>query len=201
MSVYHENFVASMEDDTFVPKLYTVVITLASLCTILEFTLLSDVSKMFTFNILQDNPDNWNVVELEKTAIVGIVILFVIGIASQLRIEFDTWSHGDLDSGFAVRLKNWIVQSDQVVHPQGLDHLEHHSHHVSAIRVASVLGAVWVVVGLTLPFLEFANQEALLMAGSFLNQAAMPFAFVWTHDHIKEHLRLKLKWFKIFFTF
>ncbi len=145
----------------------------------LEYFCLSNIEDTFAYNVLQDTMATWNF-RIEKTAMIGITLIQIMVVVSQSRIEYDTYRHGDLDSGIVIKVKNWLLKSYEV-NPDGLDQS---IYSVSATRLVFLRGAIWGIVGLSLPLYQIGNEKLFLLFGAFVSEVLLPFAFIWTHQDL-----------------
>ena len=183
MSVYRGHIIAAW-DELFIVRKLKLIITLSSLLlTIFEYSFLSDIDKMFAYNAVQGTLSTWKI-QFEKTALFSVILFFLTMIGLQCRLEYDTFSSENPDTGLLARLIFWIFAPRQV---------SSSSYSVPATRMVFVIGSLWGLGALILPFLMFASMRTIVILGSLQTQVVLPLAFMWTHKSMKMYLVHKVR--------
>ncbi len=187
LSIYYGSFIASLEEEQIVSKAYWIIGLASMLLTFMEYVVFSPMELMFSYNVLQDSLDNWKI-RIEATALLAMIPLVAIMVVSQYRVEKDAFAHDDLESGFLIKLKHWILVRDQ---PE--DNPEDPSYSVNATRVVFILGMIFFAVAFVMPFLRSVDMKIMLLFGCFFSQILLPLTFIWTHQNLKKHMLQKIR--------
>ena len=188
--MYYGHLIATVNESIVAPRLYPIIMMTSIGLTVVEYALFSNMEDMFAYNMVQDTMDSWHF-RIEITAVIAIILVQVMLIVSQSRIEYDTYRLGDhLDSGFVIKLKNWLLKSNEV-NPEGLD--KSTSYNVSATRLVFIIGSIWVLVGLALPIYQVGNEKLFFVLAALISEVLLPCAFIWTHKNMKNYVIQRIK--------